>query len=54
MNPLGLGTLVYSNGFTRDTVQECGEASFGIPHEGFPLKKKSMLLNVNKKYPFLR
>jgi hypothetical protein len=32
-NPPGLHALDYANKFTRDEIQECGEASLGFPHE---------------------
>jgi hypothetical protein len=34
-----LGTIVYSNGFTRDAIHECEEASLGFSHENFLGKK---------------
>jgi hypothetical protein len=38
-NPPRLGELVYTNGFTRDAIHECGEASLGFPMM-FSLEKK--------------
>jgi hypothetical protein len=29
----GLSTLVYANGFTRNTINKCGEASLGFLHK---------------------
>ncbi len=34
-NPFGLGALIYTNGFTRDAIHECEEASLGFPCEVF-------------------
>jgi hypothetical protein len=38
LNPPGLGTLVYVDGFIEDAVRECREASLRFPYEFF-LKK---------------
>jgi hypothetical protein len=38
-NPLGQGTLVYVDSFTRDAIHECEEALLGFPHEVFLGKK---------------
>jgi hypothetical protein len=35
LNPHGLGTLVYANGFTRDSIHECEEASLVFPCKVF-------------------
>jgi hypothetical protein len=32
---IGRGTLVYANGFTRDAIHKCGEASIELPRKVF-------------------
>jgi hypothetical protein len=51
-NPHGWGTLVYANGFTRDAINECGEASPEFPREVFLGKKVSW--NVNKQWKYIK
>jgi len=38
-SPLGLGAPVYANGFAKDGIPKCGEASLGFSHEVFLGKK---------------
>lgn len=42
LNSLGLGALVYTNGFIRDAIHKCGESSLGFPVCGFPWKGKKI------------
>jgi hypothetical protein len=48
LNSLGLGALVYTNGFTTNDIHECGESSLGFPCVVFLGKKrKSMIQQEN-------
>jgi hypothetical protein len=48
LNSLGLGALVYTNGFTTNAIHEYGESSLGFPCVVFLGKKrKSMIQQEN-------